>query len=290
VLEERELAGVFDFVGCVQEASHGGAVQGSGEADAADSGGGEFGDGKRLVFEADHEVEGLGEHGANGADSGEVGKAGREENIGASLLVGLQTAESFIECGIGIEEIVCAGGESEREGEGARGFGSGGDTFDGEREIVKGMVRIAGRVFDRASGETCGGCETDSLGDGFGRVAKTIFQVRGDRKIGCADDEARVRESLIAGDGTVFTAEGCGGGGAGSGKCPEAEAGEKSSGGNVPGVRNYKCLWTVVKSAEACGFVGLSGGHWSRLEMEMFDVTARGDVIDRRFKKVKGEG
>src|SRR5213080_1220616 len=79
------------------------------------------------------------------------------------------------------------------------------------------------------------------------------------------DDEARVRERLIARQVAIAPADGARCCGARCGERLEPEAGENACRADIPGIWNHERVRTVVQAAKANGLFCLSDIHRSRL-------------------------
>src|SRR5262249_20080761 len=95
---------------------------------------------------------------------------------------------------------------------------------------------------------------------GFGRMAKAVFKIGGDGKIGSVHDHARVGECFVACKPVVALADGDRSGGAGGGERLESQSREDVCGADVPRIRDDE-TGTSVEFAEAFGLFSLCGRH-----------------------------
>src|SRR5579863_6908879 len=129
------------------------------------------------------------------------------------------------------------------------------------------MRFVASGVLNGAADQADGSGAADGLGDGFGRIAKTLFEIGRDGKIGIGDDLACVFESFVAREFAVFLADGDGRSGAGSRERVEAESFECASRTDVPWIGDDERSGRGVKRAKAHSFVMLSDAHGGRLRV-----------------------
>ena len=94
--------------------------------------------------------------------------------MGSGLLEGLEPADGVVEVGPAVEKVLGAAGQQEIEGLGLGRFGGGADPLDGQREVVDGLFRIPGGVFDRGTGEASPGSQADRLGGRFRGIAEAF--------------------------------------------------------------------------------------------------------------------
>lgn len=155
-------------------------------------------------------------------------------------------------------EVVFRAG-CEREGVGKFGDDGcrGADAVDGELEVVNRVFRAVGRVFDRAAGQSRGGCLAHRLSDGFRIVAEAVFEVGTDRQTGGADDFAAVSENRVAAHSVIAVAPRKGKAGAGGGQSLETEPLKDAGGAKVPWVGDQEGLRSLVQGTEQLGFLGL---------------------------------
>ena len=197
----------------------------------------------------------------HGAHGGEIGQAGSEKHIGADLLECLKTADSVVQARRRVEQIVRARRQHERKRQRACSLRGCCNPFDSQTLVVEWTIRIAGRILDRAAHESRLGGKPDRFGDDFRRVAEPSLEIGGDGQVGRIDNHARMVQRLRARQSAISSTKSARGSGARCRQRAEAKPGENSGGADVPWIRNDKRLWTVVKRAEACGLLVLTGAH-----------------------------
>src|SRR5207302_5341679 len=106
-----------------------------------------------------------------------LGDPGCEEHVCSSLLERLEPANGFADVGTVVEIDLGSCGEHEGEAEGALRFGCGTNPFRRVFEVVDGMVRVSGSVFDGAANRTGFFGEPNGLRAGFGSGAKSVLEV-----------------------------------------------------------------------------------------------------------------
>ena len=142
------------------------------------------------------------------------GQAGGEEHIGSSVFEGMKAADGVVQARGGKEEIVRSRSQDKGKPEKTRRLRSCRNPFDSQVKIIKGTVRVARRILNRAPNQSHLGGKPDRFRHDFRRVAKPLFQIRRDWQIRGIDNHARVGQRFIARQPTVFSTKGSGRGSA----------------------------------------------------------------------------
>ena len=82
-----------------------------------------------------------------------------------------------------------------------------GNPFDSQVKIIKGTVRVASRILNSAPNQAHLARKPDRFRHDFRRVAKPLFQIRGDGQIRRVDNRARVRQRLISRQSAISSAK-----------------------------------------------------------------------------------
>src|SRR5207249_4195722 len=101
----------------------------------------------------------------------------------SSFFEGLKAADGVVQARGGVEEIVRSRSQNKGKRECTGSLRGCGNPFDSQVKIIKGTVRVASRVLNRAPNQAHLARKPDRFRHDFRRVAKPLFQIRRDGQI-----------------------------------------------------------------------------------------------------------
>src|SRR5581483_10547844 len=258
---KSEGAAIPHLLRRAKKRSEGAAVQSTADTDPLHAKGGELGNAQKNAFQA-HEhvnrtIDGT-HHGSNVVLRSETGSI---EDVGAGFLKCLKAANGVLQVGAAVQVIFGAGGERKGKWQSAGAFHSGAHALDGVAQFVDRGILPSCCVFDGAANDPGGSRKADSLGHGGGRIAKTVFEVRTDGKIGTGSDRRGIGESLLARERIIAPSESEGVTHAGGGQRLEAQMGQQARAAGIPGIRNDEGYLAFVQGAKGLCFFELTSGR-----------------------------
>ena len=190
------------------------------------------------------------------ADVLETAQARGVQDVGTSLLVGLEPGDRVGEIGVAADEVLRPGGEHQADGARVGRLGRRRDPFGRLPDAVdSGLV---GEVLDRGAGQADLDRQPHGLG-GPGRIVRVgVLQVRRDRQVRRRHDHRGVDHGLVPAHRAVVAAQGGREARARGGQGREAERREQLGRADVPGVRHQERLTWPVQIQEPLCFVRLT--------------------------------
>ncbi len=182
-------------------------------------------------------------------------QAGGVEHVGSGDFELLQSLDGVVEIRAAPEEVLAARGQDEIVGKRPFRFHRCLNALACKIEIVNRIIFPAGVVLDGTAGKAGGRCVTYSLRHLFRRVAVSLFQIRGDRQVGCLDDGPAVGEGRRFSHGTVFDTQRKGETRAGRGQRLESHGRENPGRACVPGIGNDEGAGSLVQGAKSPGLL-----------------------------------
>ena len=132
-----------------------------------------------------------------------------------------------------------------------------------ELEIVDGIARIAGRIFDRPTGQASLRRQSNGFRTCLRRSAKPVLQIGRHWQMRCLDNGFRILQDSIArqlcrgigpSNGERITGAGCR-------QRFKTQRGQDLGGSRIPWIRDHKCSRSFVESAECLVFLLASHGR-----------------------------
>lgn len=156
LLGEVEGAGVTHFVRGSQQCSQRGACEGAAHADPFDSDGRELGQTQLNTAQSHHDVYRAIDRAHDRGDVVPGSQPGSIEYVCSSVLIDLQSCDRVFKVGAPVQVILRTRRQRERERQRACGHYRGANSVRRKLDIVDGIVRPLGRIFDRSTNCTRG--------------------------------------------------------------------------------------------------------------------------------------
>jgi hypothetical protein len=163
-----------------------------------DTGGGKCSDRERFSFDACHEVEWPLQARADLTHGGQVGQAGRHQDVRTGTFIGLQPADRIVEMGISTNKVLGARRHHELEWHATCNRDGGCDARRSEIDVVDRWAGLADGVLNRAPDKSYRARFSNGRRYIIRRIAKPFFQIGRHREIRGLNDQTCMRQRFRA--------------------------------------------------------------------------------------------